>query len=69
MYLDISIEAEITRAKKTIDEIATANLNISSAFGSSTFLNIYLKIVSNLLNKTAASTRYFYFNPESLWGQ
>lgn len=43
MYFDISNEAEMMRAKKTIEEIATANLNISSAFGSSTFLNIYLK--------------------------
>jgi hypothetical protein len=53
MYLDISSEAEIVRAKKTITVIVMANLNTSSAPGSSTFLNIYLKIVSNLLNKYA----------------
>ncbi len=43
MYFDISAEAEIMITKKTNAETAIANLNISSAFGSSTFLNINLK--------------------------
>jgi len=61
IYFDISKEAEIMRVKKTIDATTAANLNISSAFGSSTSLNIYLKIVSNLLNKFS-SARYFDYN-------